>query len=309
MTLGGSVRLIVVRPIGVDDAAAAGSPFCSQEMSRYTIEHAAEPGVAFAGPLGQTPNLANEHLVALMPDRPLIEERRETARRGTQGCAQSIRGLETDSLGCQVGRPAREETIERCPRDQPPLEQRRQALARPRDTELREDERDIRVGSRLARQDPERVIERVFDETRDFGLVRQVKTGVEIRFERKLPQERQAERVNRADGNVTQVIAQLDPSRPIEFRTRGSRGEFADNALAHLGGRFSGECDRKDVGWIDSAFEEVDIASNEDRRLARPRRRLEDDIVRRIDRERSCARVGIGLDHVEERELRRRRVT
>ncbi len=142
-----------------------------------------------------------------MPDRPVIKKLRETAGRGTQGCAQSIRGLEADPLRCQVGRPAREETIERCPRDQTPLEQRRQALTRPRDTELRKDERDVRIGARLSRQDAERLIERVFDESRDFGLVRQVETGVEIRLERKLPQERQAERVNRADGDVAQAIA------------------------------------------------------------------------------------------------------
>ena len=151
------------------------------------------------------------------------------------------------------------------------------------------------------------MIERVFDESRDFGLVRQVKTGVEIRFERKLPQERQAERVNRADGDVAQVIAKLDPSRPIEFRTRSRLGKFVDDALAHLGGRFSGECNREDVGRINAALEEVDIAGDEDRGLARPRRRLENDVVRGIDRERPRARVGIGLDHVEERELRRRR--
>ena len=237
MTLCSSVRLIVVRAIRVDGATATGSPICSQKVSRYPIEHAAEPGVSLAGPLGQTPNLANEHLVALVPDRPVIETLRETAGRGTQGCAQSIRGLETDPLGCQVGWPAREETIERCPRDQTPLEQRRQALTRPRDTELCKDERDVRIGARLSRQDAERLIERVFDESRDFGLVRQVKTGVEIRFERKLPQERQAERVNRADGDVAQVIAELDPSRAIEFGTRSRFGKFVDDALAHLGGQ------------------------------------------------------------------------
>ena len=73
-------------------------------------------------------------------------------------------------------------------------------------------------------------------------------------------------------------------------RTVGSRlGKLAHDALAHLGRGLPRERDRQDVGRIDAALEQVDVARDEDRRLAGSRRRLENDVVRGIDRK-ACAR-------------------
>ena len=89
-----------------------------------------------------------------------------------------------------------------------------------RDAELREHERDVRLVLRQAGEDPQRLIERLFDQPRHFGLVRHLEAGIEIRLERELAQQRQAERVDRADRDLAEPIADLVPARPVELRPR-----------------------------------------------------------------------------------------
>ena len=145
-------------------------------------------GVPGAAQLGQTPNLAHEQLVALVPDRPVIEKRRRGRRDAPPSTARrrSADSRQTRSAVRSAG-PLREEPIERRPGDQPPLEQRRQPLPRPRDAELRKHERDVGIGPRLPRQDAQRLIERVLDEPRHFGLVRQVETRGRDRLRAETP--------------------------------------------------------------------------------------------------------------------------
>ena len=207
-----------MRAVGVDDAALSRPAVGGQEMRRDAVEHGAERGVARLAELGQPLNLADEQLVALVRDGTVVEEPLEASRRSRRArrASRSADSRHTRS-GREVGRSLGEEPIERRPRHQPPLEQRRQPLARPRDAELREHERDVRIGPRLARQDAQRVVERILDEARNLGLVRQVEAGIEIGFERKLPQQRQAERVDRADRDVAEAVAQIEPAGSIEL--------------------------------------------------------------------------------------------
>ena len=60
-------------------------------------------------------------------------------------------------------------------------------------------------------EDRQRLVERLIDQPRDLGLVRERKVGIEIRLERKLAQHREAERVDRADLDVGESIPQLVP--------------------------------------------------------------------------------------------------
>ena len=135
------------------------------------------------------------------------------APRAACPAARSRRARQT-IVGGQIRRPVREEPVERVPRDEPPLEQRGEAVARAAIAELREHQRDVGLLSAQRAAGPHRsVIERLLDEPRHLGLVRHVEAGIEIGLERKLAQQRQAERVDRADRDVAEAIAQLEPAR------------------------------------------------------------------------------------------------
>jgi hypothetical protein len=76
--------------------------------------------------------------------------------------------------------------------------------------------RDIGVAVCLRHEDPHRAVQRLLDEARDLGLVGHVEAGIEVRFEWELAEQRQAERVDGADRDFREAIAQLDPARLVE---------------------------------------------------------------------------------------------
>ena len=85
-----------------------------------------------------------------------------------------------------------------------------------------------------------------------FGLVGEIEGRIDVGLERKLAQQRQAERVDGADGDVAEPVAQLQPAPPIELRMlAGATPQLANDPLAHLGGRLAGEGDREDVRRVD----------------------------------------------------------
>ncbi len=92
------------------------------------------------------------------------------------------------------------------------LEQTGQPGARATVAELREHERDVLVLARDAPARAQRPIERLVNEARHLGFVRHLETGIQIGLERKLPQQRQAERVDGADRDVGRPVAQLAPA-------------------------------------------------------------------------------------------------
>ena len=63
-----------------------------------------------------------------------------------------------------------------------------------------------------ARQTRSACVERLLDQARDLGLVGHVEARVEVGLERKLAQQGQAERVDGADGDVVEAVAQLAPA-------------------------------------------------------------------------------------------------
>ena len=73
-------------------------------------------------------------------------------------------------------------------------------------------------------EDAQRAVERLVDEPRHLGFVRQRESGIEVRFERKLAQQREAEGVDRADLDVAEPIAQRGPAARVERATGRPRG-------------------------------------------------------------------------------------
>ncbi len=137
------------------------------------------------------------------------------------------------------------------------------------------------------------MIECLLDQPRHFGLVRKVETRIQVGLERKFAQQGQAKRIDRADGNVAEPIAQVDPAGTIELGPCRRLSKLAHDALAHFCRGLAREGNRQDVGGIDAALQQVDVARDEHRRLPRSRGGFKDDVVRRIDRK--AARVGVGV--------------
>ena len=138
--------------------------------------------------------------------------------------------------------------------------------------------------------------------------------------------------------NASIVLIAISPRRSRESIQRarsisdrlGGLAELAHDPLAHLGRGLPRERDREDVGRVDAALEQIDVARDEHRGLAGAGRRLEHDVVA-ADRRRSLRALAsgsgaagaartdgndgtaperrrpLGLDvrHVEQRRLRR----
>ena len=144
---------------------------------------------------------------------------REHSRRPTPGAA----GTTIVSVVRSEGRFG-EETLQRRPTRRGAARAAREPLAR-RDIPscASTSPRPCRASPRD--ENPERSVQRLVDEARHFGLVGHRKARIEIRFERELAEQRQTERVDRADLDVAEAIAELPPragsSRPARPRAAG----------------------------------------------------------------------------------------
>ena len=88
---------------------------------------------------------------------------------------------------------------------QPAIEQRRQSLSQLELAELGEDQRHVGIVERQRAADAQRAVERGLDQPRRFGFVGEVEAGIDAGFERELVEQRQAERIDRADGDVAEA--------------------------------------------------------------------------------------------------------
>ena len=94
--------------------------------------------------------------------------------------------------------------------------------AQPPLAQLREHQRHVVVVAREAAADPQRLVERLADQPRHLGVVGEVEAGIDVGFERKLAQQRQAERVDGRDGDVAEALLQIAPARRVELARAGS---------------------------------------------------------------------------------------
>ncbi len=168
-------------------------------------------------------------------------------------------------------------------RHNPAAQQRRQPASDAALTELGKRERHIAIVPGDGAAYAKGAIECFVDQARQFGVVGNGESRVEVGLERKFPQQRQAERVDRADGNIGGAIAQLAPPRRRNIAGRRRRAESRHDALAHLRCGLPGKCDRQNVGWVNPRPQQIDIAVDQHARLPGSRRRLQGNVESRID--------------------------
>ena len=282
---------IVARHIGVDAAAPPRLPFVREKVRSDALEQAANLGIAEAVEIAQASHLAREQLISPVGRRPVCQESIQAATYIVEHAVECFGRAPADEARRQVRRSARQETVERSFSHEPPVEKQREPLARARNAKLREDESDVVVLLGQADQDSQRSIESLLDDAWHFGLVRHLEARIQISFERELAQQRKAERIDRADRDLTQSIVQLRPACAVNLAFCRSVPQLRDDALAHLGSSFSRERDGQDVGRFHPLLHEVHVARHEHRRLAGAGRCFQDDVIAWVDRERASFSV------------------
>ena len=139
-----------------------------------------------------------------------------------EDAAQPLERVLARALGRQIARPGRQRAIDRIIDDQPAVDHVREPVAQPLLAQLGKQQPHVVVGPRQAAADVERAIQRLFHQPRHLRLVGHLEAGIEIRLERKLAQQRQAERVDRADGDVARALAHrratISDRRPLGRR-------------------------------------------------------------------------------------------
>ncbi len=244
--------------------------------------------------------------------RVAAEQAREIG--GEQLEARMTRGARPDELddagapaesvlesGDQRGRDGRRRQIvghvaqgspERVGRDETAIEKVRQAAAKLQGPQAGEHELDAGILGGQRTRGAHRPIERFVGEARRLGLVRHAEPGIEVCLERKLAQQAETERVDRADRDVAEVVPEGAPAHGIDPAFVGDPVQPREDAIAHLGSGLAGEGDRQDVARLDAGANQVDVAVDEHVRLARAGRGLEHDIQARVDRGRAIGGVG-----------------
>ena len=263
-----------------------------QEVARHAFDdrardlHAARlPALARRGgpeSRGHRSEVGRNQVVGIAPRRPVRDERleaaierREDALQARDESGECVGRRRTDSFG--------QEPADGRPGGQPAVDQRLEASPDSPLAEHRHEQPDVLGRCHPARR-AESPVDRRLHEARRCRLVRDVEPGVEIRLQGELAQQREAERVDRADGNVREPVAQRRPARLVLGGLARLRSQVADDPIAHFGGGLPRERDRQNVRGVDARSQQVDVARHEDLRFAGACRRLEHDVARRIDR-------------------------
>ena len=211
------------------------------------------------------------------------QESREPALDAAQRRDQPRDGIGGDALRCQLAWRGPHRAIENRAGDETPIEQRRETRPQLQVAQLGKHQRDRRILARHRPANPQRAIERLVGEAKRFGFVGHPEARIEPGLEGELAQQRQAERVDRADRDVGQVLPQQRPPARLDAALLGRAPERRQDALAHLGRRLARERDGQDVPRLDAGAHQVDVAVHQHARLARARRGLEDDVQARVD--------------------------
>ncbi len=176
--------------------------------------------------------------------------------------------------------------------DEPPIDQAAKALAQLPLAQPREDQRGRGIGERGRTADSQGPIQRFVHEAERLGFIRHPEARIEIGFEREFAEQRQAERIDRADCHILEVIAQGAPDGGLDAALVRGTPQRREDAIAHLRRGLARERDREDVPRLDTCADEIDIAIDQDPRLARACGGLEHDVAPRIYRRRTIGGVG-----------------
>ena len=93
----------------------------------------------------------------------------------------------------------------------------------------------------------QRPIQSFVNQPKHLRLVRHREARVKVGFEWELPEQRETERVDGADGDVAEAVAQLAPSRLVDLARGSGALEVVEDALTHLGRSLAGEGNRENV--------------------------------------------------------------
>jgi hypothetical protein len=151
-----------------------------------------------------------------MPVRPIRNKPLTPAAHATKQLAKPVRRATARDSRRQISRTAFQVPPQRIVRNQPAIEQRAQPVAQTPLSQLREHQRDIVVIPRDPPADPKRLIERLVDEPRHLGRVREVESRIDVSLKRKFPEQREAERVDRGDGDVPESILEAAPPCQVD---------------------------------------------------------------------------------------------
>ena len=204
-------RILVGRPL----PRRAG---LGEEVRAEPVDHALErrrvDGVR-AVPLGgahQPADVRREERVPGVAHGPAVEKRLQAAGDRPQLGRQPVRAATARLRHRQVARERAGCPPQHALGHAAPRQQRGEARPQPVLAELREQQRDALVSARPRAADAQRRVERLLDQARDLGLVGHVEARVEVGLERKLAKQGEAERVDGADGDVVEAVAQLAPA-------------------------------------------------------------------------------------------------
>ncbi len=196
-------------------------------MRAEALHHAPEgcriEGARFARRRGarQAADVRGEPRIPGVVDGPAIEKRLQAAGNRSQLGGQPFGPLAARLRRRQVARAEARDTPEHTLGHGPPFEQRGETGAQPPLAQMRDEQRDAFVAARPRPADAQRVVERFLDQARHLGFVGHVEARVEVGLERELAQQREAERVDGADGDVVEAIAKLAPARLVLGGMRG----------------------------------------------------------------------------------------
>ena len=291
---------------GAREALAAGFAVLREEIAAQAIEQMSKGRLFFAAlkgprdgcygcvvsrgpfrpairPANQIANVFCQHRELRMMAGTVVQEPVQAVTRAVEDVLElDGRGL-ARRRGCQIARTALQKAPEGVWCHQPPIQQRGDAGSQPSLAQLREHQRHVVVFLRDCPADTQRLIERLPDQARHIGVGRQIETRVDIRFERKLAQQRQAKRVDRRNRDVAETLLQVAPPSGVEFREAARLLEPVDDPLPHLGRGLARERDREDVIRFDAGPQQIDVALDQDPRLSGAGRRFEDDVSQGID--------------------------
>jgi hypothetical protein len=164
----------------------------------------------------QPPDVGRQHGELRMQPRPVREKHLEAAAHAAKQLAKPVGGAPACDSGRQISRTALQVPPQGVWRHQPPIEQRAQPVAQTPFSQLREHQRDIVVVPGKPPTDAKRLIERFVDEPRHVGLVREVESRIDVGFEGKFAEQREAERIDGGHGDVPQSVLQAAPPLQVD---------------------------------------------------------------------------------------------
>ena len=186
-----------------------------EEMILDAVEHPAREPRRRHRAARNHPHPAGEDGPSPVMDRAVGEKSFDASGEPGEDTAQPLERVLAGALCGQVARPGRQRAIDRIIDDEPAVDHVREAVPQPLLPQLGKQQPHVVVGPRQTAADIERAIQRLLHQARHLRLVSHLEARIEIRLEWELAKQRQAERVDGADGDVARALAHLAPQLPI----------------------------------------------------------------------------------------------